>query len=99
MAGRAYKTPSYSPLLERRKTIYLCLPTDATTSYIHAGDYVPLAALPDLEPTPAEEKVRGGGQGRCASVPRWSEPEGSLLGQDTLLAVNHRPIDGQSIGY
>ena len=44
-------------------------------------------------------KVRGGGQGRCASVPRWSEPEGSLLGQDTLLAINHLTIDGQPIGH
>jgi len=45
------------------------------------------------------KKVRGGGQGRCASVPRWSEPEGSLLGQDTLLAINPLPIDGQPIGH
>ena len=44
-------------------------------------------------------KVRGGGQWRCASVPRWSEPEGSLLGQDILLTINHLPIDGQSIGH
>jgi hypothetical protein len=38
--------------------------------------------------------VRGGGQGRCASVPRWSEPEGSLLGQDALLAINFCPSIG-----
>lgn len=31
-------------------------------------------------------KSAGRRPGRCASVPRWSEPEGSLLGQDTLFS-------------